>query len=84
MDAHRFQVIEARLNVLGTVLQAVCQSLEREQAAAVLSRVREQVASDVSLGLTAATDEGTARELAPILGVLHATASSAASPAMRQ
>ena len=72
MSSRRIEVIEARLDVLTTVLQAVCQVLDHDQTAAVLLEVEERVNSRVSAGVAPAADEGLATELAPLLGALKA------------
>lgn len=84
MESRRVQVIEARLDVLATVLQAVCQVLDGDQAAAVLAAVREKVDARVLLGMDPMVDEGIASELAPVLSALHASARSGRALAAQQ
>lgn len=76
MESRRVEVIEARLDVMAIVLQSVCQVLGRDQAATVLAAVRERMDARVTLGVDPTVDEGIASELAPVLGVLHASARS--------
>lgn len=84
MESRPVQVIEARLDVLATVLQAVCQVLDRDQAAVVLAAVRERMDARVTLGVDPMVDEGIAGELAPVLGALHASARSGGALSAQQ
>jgi|GEM_PF-3740461 len=70
MKSKQVQELDARLRVLSIVMQELCRSLPRPDAAGVAELIRGRMAQLPIVAVSAEVDAATARELGPLLDAL--------------
>ncbi len=70
MTTRQLQELDARVRVLGIVLQELCRALPRTEAAGVAELIHRRMGEMPAVAVSADVDAATVRELGPLLDAL--------------